>query len=142
MDCNDKKYFNMDMEPLLNTPEMGKIQERKLSSAMRFFYDKVPFDRDRMDKNGVKPEDIKTLKDLAKAVPISGQADFRKVFDRFDNDMNASYQYLFGKERMDDMYLLTTTSGTTGIPTPYPVFHKTTETMGDLFGRICLKILN
>ena len=136
MDYSDKKYFNMDMETLLNTPEMRKIQERKVSAALRYFYDKVPFDRDRMDKNGVKPDDIKTLNDLAKAVPISGQADFRKVFDRFDNDMNASYQYLFGKERMDDMFLLTTTSGTTGIPTPYPVFHKTTETMGELFGRI------
>jgi phenylacetate-CoA ligase len=136
MDDENKKYFNMDIEPLLNTPEMRKIQESKLASTMRFFYDKVPFDRERMDQAGVKPEDIKTLKDLATAVPIAGQADYRKVFDLFDNDMAKSYEHLFGKQRMDDMYLLTTTSGTTGIPTPYPVFHKTTEAMGELFGRI------
>ena len=133
---SEKKYFNMEIEPLLNTPEMRKFQEKKLASTLRFFYDKVPFDRDRMDSVGVKPEDIKNLDDMAKAIPICGQADFRNVFDRFENDMGKSYEYLFGKTRMDDMYLLTTTSGTTGIPTPYPVFHKTTEAMGELFGRI------
>ncbi len=136
MTDENRKYFNMKIEPLLNTREMRKIQEEKLASTMRFFYDKVPFDRDRMDQAGVTPENIKSFHDLAKAIPITGQADFRKVFDQFDNDMARSYLYLFGKERMDDMYLLTTTSGTTGIPTPYPVFHKTTEAMGELFGRI------
>lgn len=131
-----RKYFNMKIEPLLNTPEMKGIQREKLAATVRFFYDKVPFDRKRMDDAGAAPEDIQSFEDLARAVPIAGQADFREVFDTFDNDMNRSYRYLFGDQRMDDMYLLTTTSGTTGIPTPYPVFHKTTETMSELFGRV------
>ncbi|MFO7963775.1 MAG: AMP-binding protein [Desulfobacterales bacterium] len=134
--AHEPEYFNMAIEPLLNTAEMRRIQESKLASTLRFFYEKVPFDRDRMKKAGVTPENIRTFADLSRAVPICGQAEFRSVFDTFDNDMTPAYEYLFGKERMDDMYLLTTTSGTTGIPTPYPVFHKTTETMGELFGRI------
>ncbi len=136
MKMTHPKYFNMEIEPFLNTPEMKKIQEKKLPAAIRFFYEKVPFDRKKMDMAGVVPEDIKSFNDLAKAIPIAGQADFREVFKQFDNDMDRSYRYLFGDERMDDMYLLTTTSGTTGIPTPYPVFHKTTETMAELFGRV------
>ena len=35
----------MDIEPLLNTPEMRRLQESKLPPALRFFYDHVPFDR-------------------------------------------------------------------------------------------------
>ena len=72
-----RKYFNMEIEPLLNTPEIKKIQNSKLASTIRFFYEKVPFDRNKMKKEGIKPGDIKTFEDLSKAVPISGQADFR-----------------------------------------------------------------
>lgn len=136
MENRDRKYFNMEIEPLLNTPAMREIQEEKLLPTIQYFYDKVPFDRERLDKAGIKPDKIRTFEDLSKTVPIIGQSDFREVFKKYDNDMNKSYLYLFGEERMEDMYLLTTTSGTTGIPTPYPVFHKTTETMGELFGRI------
>jgi phenylacetate-CoA ligase len=50
--------------------------------------------------------------------------------------MFKAFDLLFGEERMKDLHLLTTTSGTTGIPTPYPVFHKSTEMMGELMGRM------
>ncbi len=129
-------YFNMDIEPLLNTPEMRRLQESKLQASLRFFYDHVPFDRSRMDRAGVRPEDIRSFEDLARAVPIVGQADYREVFSEIGNDMFEAYRYLFGDERLKDLHLLTTTSGTTGIPTPYPVFHKSAEAMGEVFGRI------
>ncbi len=129
-------YFNQEIEPLLNTPEMKKIQESKLQSTLKYFYEKVPFDRERMDKAGIKPEDIKSFEDLSRALPHCGQADFREIFGRVDNDMFKAFDLLFGEERMKDLHLLTTTSGTTGIPTPYPVFHKSTEMMGELMGRM------
>ncbi len=133
--AGEKKYFNEEIEPMLNTPEMKKIQEGKLQSTLKYFYEKVPFDRERMDKAGIKPEDIKSFEDLSRALPYCGQADFREIFDRVDNDMFKAFNLLFGEERMADLHLLTTTSGTTGIPTPYPVFHKTTEAMSELGGR-------
>jgi len=126
----------MEIEPLLNTPQMREIQKKKLQPTLQFLYDKVPFDRERMDKAGIKPKDIGSFEDLAKALPICGQADFRRIFEQFENDMFKSYDYLFGEERMQDMHLLTTTSGTTGVPTPYPVFNKATETMSELGGRL------
>ena len=129
-------YFNEEIELLLNTPEMKKLQESKLQSTLKYFYEKVPFDRERMDKAGIKPEDIKSFEDLSKALPYCGQADFREIFGRVDNDMFKAFDLLFGEERMKDLHLLTTTSGTTGIPTPYPVFHKSTEMMGELMGRM------
>lgn len=132
----ERKYWNMEVEPLLNTPQMREIQQEKLQHAVRYSYDKVPFERRRMDAANVKPEDIRSLEDFARAVKPVGQAEFRNVYKEFDLDMDKVWLHLFGRERMDDLYLLTTTSGTTGIPTPYPVFHKTTETMAELFGRI------
>ncbi len=130
------KYFNMEVEPLLNTDRMRDIQAKKLQTALKFYYDHVPFERSRMDAAGFKPEDIRSFDDFAKAMPLAGQADYRSAFERFDNDMELAYDFLFGRKRMQDMHMLTTTSGTTGIPTPYPVFEKTPEAMGELFGRI------
>ncbi|MEW6442731.1 MAG: phenylacetate--CoA ligase family protein [bacterium] len=131
-----RKYFNMKVEPLLNTPEMRKLQEKKLRSAVRYFYDHVPFDRKRMVDAGVTPEEIRSFEDFARAIPIARQADYRDVFKETGNDMFEAYRFLFGDQRLKDMHLLTTTSGTTGIPTPYPVFHKSAAAMGELFGRI------
>ncbi len=132
----NRKYFDMDIEPMLNTERMRRIQEEKLGYAVRYAYDNVPFERERMDAAGVRPGDIRSLADFARALKPCGQAEFRQVYERFDLDMDRIWPHLFGQDRLDDLYLLTTTSGTTGVPTPYPVFHKTIETAGELYGRI------
>jgi phenylacetate-CoA ligase len=129
-------YFNPDMEPFLNTPQMREVQWAKLQHAVRFAYEKVPFDRERMDAAGVTPADIGSLDDYARAFDPIRQADFRQVFERFDMDMGKSLLHLFGQERMDDIHFISTTSGTTGVPTPYPFFHKTHEMAAEIFGRV------
>ena len=136
MTATEPQYFNMNVEPLLNTEQMRDLQEKKLQSTLKFFHTHVPFEQRRFAAAGVKPEDIRSLEDFSKVFPIAGQEDYRKVFDEVENDMGKAYDILFGRERMQNLHLLTTTSGTTGIPTPYPVFNKTPETMGEIFGRI------
>lgn len=138
----NQKYYNMAVEPLLNTPQMRELQWQRLKPTIQFFYDHVPFDRQRMDKAGVKPEDIQSLDDFAAKLPFAGQADYRNVYERLSGNQNAVpdmdqvNEILFGKERIKKLHFMTTTSGTTGIPTPYPVFHDTTSLMSELFGRI------
>lgn len=134
-DAPSRKYFNPKIERLLNTPQMRELQERKLKSTLEYFYHNVPFDRDRMDQAGITPGDIDSFDDLSKRLPLCGQADFRVAFERANGDMFEAYNHLFGKQRMSDLHMLTTTSGTTGVPTPYPVFHKSAEAMGEIMGR-------
>lgn len=134
-DTKPQQYFNPEIEERFNTAQMKELQERKLKETLEYFYENVPFDRERMDKAGITPADIKNLDDLSRRLPLCGQADFRAAFERVDNDMFKAYEILFGKKRMQDLHLLTTTSGTTGTPTPYPVFHKSAEAMGEIMGR-------
>jgi len=136
MSSQKTEYYNMDVEPILNTPQMRELQEKKLQPTLRYFYDNVPFDRRRMDAAGIKPEDINSLDELSNALPFVGQEDFRAIFEEVQLDMGKAFQIIFGDDRMNDIHMMTTTSGTTGVPTPYPVFHKTTDTMGELFARI------
>ena len=119
---NEQKYWNMEIETRLNTVEMKELQLRKLGEALKWQYENTPFNRKRFDKAGVKPEDIRTFEDFAGAIPVVGQAEIREVIAEVGLDMEKLMLHLFGEKRMSDLYLLTTTSGTTGIPTPYPNF--------------------
>jgi phenylacetate-CoA ligase len=135
-----QKYWDMEIEPFLNTPGMRELQWKKLCQAIRYAYEKVPFDRKRMEKAGVKPEDIRSFDDFARAIPHAGQAEFREVILENDMDIDRVFAALFGEERLRDLYLLTTTSGTTGVPTPYPVFKKALDRQAEVFGRIGWRI--
>lgn len=125
-----EKYFNPKIEPVLITAQMREIQWESLTKAIRFFYDEVPFERMRMDKAGVSPDDIRSFDDFARAVPPIGQADYREAMDEDGLDLPKVYERLFGKKRWDDLFLLTSTSGTTGIPTPYPHLQQRTRSRG------------
>ncbi|MCP4213224.1 MAG: phenylacetate--CoA ligase [bacterium] len=135
MEQLDRKYWNMDIEPRLNTEEMRNIQSEKLKEALVWQYEHTPFNRRRFEKAGVMPADIKSFEDFAEAIPPSGQDDIRGVIDEVGFDMNKLMRHLFGDRRVDDLYLLTTTSGTTGIPTPYPNFRASINDSQEIMSR-------
>lgn len=124
MEYNERKYWNMDIETKLNTPEMRELQWTRLKEALAWQYENSPFNRRRFEKAGVKPEDIKSFSDFSEAIPISGQAEIRDAISEVGTDMYKLMTHLFGATRMNDLYLITTTSGTTGVPTPYPNFRE------------------
>ena len=67
-----------------NYPEVKKIQEKRIRTLMNKAY-KIPFYRERFDKAGVKPEDIKTAEDLAK-LPILYKSELREWMRELDKD--------------------------------------------------------
>jgi phenylacetate-CoA ligase len=137
---NQRLYFNMDVEPRLNTPAMRDFQWEQLKTAIRFFYDQAPFERRRFERAGVSPDSIRSFDDFARAIPLIGQADYREAMDAAGLDLPKVYVDLFGQKRYDDLFLLTTTSGTTGIPTPYPLFKSGLDRVADIFGRMAWRV--
>ena len=67
-----------------NYPEVKKIQGKRIRTLMNKAY-KIPFYRERFDKAGVKPEDIKTAEDLAK-LPILYKSELREWMRELDKD--------------------------------------------------------
>lgn len=131
----DRKYWNMEIEPKLNTEEMRELQASKLQPALKWQYENTPFNRKRFDEAGVKPEDIKTFDDFAQAIKPASQAVLREVIAEVGMDMEKVLTHLFGEARMKDLFLLTTTAGTTGVPTPYPNFRKSLQDMKEFASR-------
>ena len=92
-------------EETLSRAEIEKIQLERLIETVNRVYDKVPAYRKKMDDAGVKPSDIKTLKDLAKLPFVTKQ------------DMRDTYPFgLFAVEKKD-LVRIHASSGTTGKPT-------------------------
>jgi len=88
----------------MKSVDMKKHQSDKLVSLINKVYDKVPFYKEKMDKAGVKPSDIKSVSDITK-LPFTTKDDMRDV-------------YPYGLLACDkkDIVEIHTSSGTTGKP--------------------------
>ena len=92
-------------EETLPRAELEALQLERLQETVHRVYEKVPAYRKKMDDAGVKPEDIKSLKDLPKLPFVTKQ------------DMRDNYPFgLFAVEK-DKLVRIHASSGTTGKPT-------------------------
>ena len=82
---------------------MKKIDD-KLRNIVEYVYNNVPFYKEKMDKVGIKPEDIITEEDF-KNLPFMEKEDFRK-----------NYPYGLFAVPLDKIMRVHSTSGTTGLP--------------------------
>ncbi|ABW66369.1 phenylacetate--CoA ligase family protein [Desulfosudis oleivorans] len=137
---NNQPYWNMEIEPRLNTEEMRELQWKKLVPALQWQYENTPMHRSRFEKAGITPADIRSFDDFAQALPPMGQAEIRDLIGEIGLDMDKLMGHLFGEKRMNDLYLLTTTSGTTGIPTPYPNFGASLDDAAEIMARAAWRI--
>lgn len=114
----ERKYWDMEMEPLLGTPEMRKIQLSKLQKQMEYVYHSSPYHRERFDRKGIKPEDIRTFEDLREKVPLFTKEDWRESqeLSRKRYGHSLGLHLCVPPERLR---LVCATSGTTGDPTFY-----------------------
>lgn len=97
-------YFNPEIETMPRQA-LASLQLEKLQGLVKKLYQNVPFYQKKFDQMGIKPEDIKSLDDLAK-LPFTTKQDLRD-------------EYPFGLFAVDrkDIIRLHASSGTTGNPT-------------------------
>ena len=92
-------------EETLPREEIEAIQLERLQETVKRVYEKVPPYRKKMDDAGIKPEDVKSLSDLARLPFVTKQ------------DMRDNYPFgLFAVDR-DSLVRIHASSGTTGKPT-------------------------
>ena len=111
-------------EETLPREEIEALQLERLKETVTRVYAKVPAYAKKMDEAGVKPEDIKTLKDLSKLPFVTKQ------------DMRDNYPFgLFAVEK-DKIVRIHASSGTTGKPTVVGYTQGDLETWTDCVSRI------
>lgn len=94
-------YYQKEIETA-SREEIIRIQNEKIVKQVKHVYDNVEYYRNLMDEKGVKPEDIKSIDDIAK-LPFLTKSDLRDA-----------YPYgLLGTD-LKDCVRIQSTSGTTG----------------------------
>lgn len=96
-------FFNERVETM-SRDEMQASQLARLKTVVKRAYDRVPFYRERMDAIGMKPEDVRSLKDIER-IPFTVK-----------NDLRDHYPYGLFAEPMENIVRLHASSGTTGKP--------------------------
>jgi phenylacetate-CoA ligase len=131
----ERPYWNMEMEPILNTPQMREIQLEKLKVFLRRLYEGAPFYKKQFDELGIKPDKIKSLEDFSNAVPLFDKEGLRAMVMEFGGDILAVLDQIMPVS-VDDLSIMATTTGTTGIPTPYPMsWHDMEDVWGEAMVR-------
>ncbi|MEV5875314.1 phenylacetate--CoA ligase PaaK [Streptomyces sp. NPDC052101] len=95
----------LDAGERLGPEELRGLQLERLRASLRHAYDNVPFYRASFDKAGVRPEDCRSLTDLA-LFPFTTKADLRE-----------NYPYGMFAVPRERIRRLHASSGTTGRPT-------------------------
>ena len=114
---------NPEME-CMSREDMRKLQSERLVATVKRCYEKVPFYRRKMDERGIKPEDIKSIKDVTK-LPFTTKYDLRD-------------EYPFGLQAvpMDQIRRIHASSGTTG----KPVVGTYTQADLDMWSECCARV--
>ena len=92
-------------EETLSRAEMEKIQLERLQETVNRVYEKVPAYREKMDRAGIKPQDVKSLADLSRLPFVTKQ------------DLRDNYPFGLFAVPKEDLVRIHASSGTTGKPT-------------------------
>ncbi len=109
---SEKKYWNEEIETL-SRPELEKLQLERLKEMVKFSYENAPYYKRSFDEAGVKPEDIKSLDDIAKLPFINKQT------ERETQGVGSFLGELCAVPE-EDVVFISTSTGSTGVPTMSP----------------------
>jgi phenylacetate-CoA ligase len=113
------------LEPIEKAPlaDLKKLQLQRLRWTLQHAYDNVPHYRKKFDSAGVKPEDCRTLADLAR-FPFTTKSDLRDT-----------YPFGMFAVPMDRIVRIHASSGTTGKPTVVGYTTKDIDTWTQVMAR-------
>lgn len=107
----------------MSRKDLEELQLTRLRAVVGIVYEKIPFYKSSFDKAGVKPNDIKSLSDLAKLPFIT------------KNDLREGYPFKMFATPMQDVIRIHSSSGTTGKPVVASYTRKDIDTWAEVMAR-------
>ncbi|MDR2615785.1 MAG: AMP-binding protein [Oscillospiraceae bacterium] len=122
------KYWDEELETMPRE-RLEELQLRLLREEIKFAYDNAPYYRRSFDEAGVKPEDIKALGDL-------GRLPFINKKTQRDTQGVGSFLGELAAVPEEDVVFISTSSGSTGVPTMSPFTQRDFDEWQDVESRI------
>ncbi len=116
------KYWNPTYE-CMSREEMTRVQTERLVNTIKRVYHNVPFYRDKMQKQGIEPGDIKSIDDLKK-LPFT-----------YKQDLRDTYPYGLFATPMSEIVRIHASSGTTGRQTVVGYTRRDIDTWAEVMSR-------
>jgi phenylacetate-CoA ligase len=129
----DRPYWNMEIEPKLNTPEMRELQELKLTKRIKLLRQRAPYYTKLFRQSGVHEDKIKSFEEFRRAVPVFTKSDWLGLVQAHDGNVLEAMNQIIPVNAYKDLYLISATNGTTGEPEPYPL---TRKDAWDVYGEV------
>ncbi|MBC2717620.1 MAG: phenylacetate--CoA ligase family protein [Desulfobacteraceae bacterium] len=101
-----KEIIHYFRNPYKSFETLKRLQWQKLQSVLHYAYAQVPFYRDRFDRAGIKPSEIRSASDMFR-IPVLTKEELR----------DAGFDILAGGHNNPAKLKKSTTSGSTGQPT-------------------------
>ncbi len=116
------QYWNSTYE-CMSRDEMSRVQSERLINAVKRVFHNVPFYREKMQKAGIGPEDIKSIDDLKK-LPFT-----------YKQDLRDTYPYGMFATPMSEIVRIHASSGTTGRQTVVGYTRRDIDTWAEVMAR-------
>ena len=134
MDQN-RPYWNMDIEPLLNTPEMEKIQFVKLKKMLSQLKANAPFYAKMIEASKCDPDSLSSMDEFKDKIGLFNKENLRTLVMECNGDFIKALDQIMPIS-VDQLDYIATTTGTTGIPTPYPM---TNFDINNIWGEVMVR---
>jgi phenylacetate-CoA ligase len=116
----ERQYWDMEIEPLLNTPEMEEIQLGKLKTMLSRIKANAPFYTRLMESSRLDPEGLSSFDEFKERIEPFDKQSLRDLVAACGGDLLKALDELM-PIGVEDLDWIATTTGTTGVPTPYPL---------------------
>ena len=116
------QYWNSTYE-CMSWEEMRRVQSERLVNTVNRVYHNVPFYREKMQKKGIEPGDIKSVDDL-KNLPFT-----------YKQDLRDTYPYGLFATPLSEIIRIHASSGTTGKKTVVGYTRKDIDTWAEVMAR-------
>lgn len=116
------QYWNPTYE-CMPREEMNRVQADRLANTVKRVYHNVPFYRDKMQKAGIEPGDIKSVEDL-KRLPFT-----------YKQDLRDNYPYGLFAVPLSEIVRIHASSGTTGKQTVVGYTRRDIDTWAEVMAR-------
>lgn len=116
----DRPYWNMEIEPLLNSPDMEKIQLQKLKTLLARVKAQAPFYSKMIQESGLDPDNLSSMEEFKEKIKPFDKQSLRQLVADCQGDFLKALDHIMPIS-VPQLDWIATTTGTTGVPTPYPL---------------------
>ncbi len=116
----ERPYWNMEMEPLLGTPQMEKIQLERLKTMLARLKANAPFYARIFEDAKLDPEKLTGFDEFRDKIDLFNKQSLLALVQEHKGDLLKVLDQIMPVS-VDQLDYMATTTGTTGTPTPYPL---------------------